>query len=54
MIITSAFVEMGHHSLALEAPLYGMWFWLMDQGRKWRRGVNGLRDVGLKELTWEE
>ena len=26
MVIPSAFVEMGHHALALEAPLYGMGF----------------------------
>ena len=40
MVIASAFVEMGHYALALEAPLYGMGFWLMEL---WRRGVNELR-----------
>ena len=53
MVIPFAFVEMGHHALDLEAPLYGMGFWLMEQWRKWRRGVNGLKKEGLKELTWE-
>ena len=48
MVIPSAFVEMGHHALALEALLYGMGFWLMEQ---WRRGLNGLRGKGLKALT---
>ena len=50
MVIPSAFVEMGHHALALETPLYGMGFCLMEL---WRRGVNGLRGKGLKELTRE-
>ena len=50
MVIPLAFVEMGHHALALEAPLYGMGFWLMEL---WGRGVNGLRGKGLKALTWE-
>ena len=43
MVIPSAFVEMGHHALVLEAPLYGMGFWLMEL---WRRGVNDLRGKG--------
>ena len=48
MVIPSSFVEIGHHYLALEAPLYGMGFWLMEL---WRRGVNGLIGKGLKVLT---
>ena len=43
MVITSSFVEMGYHALALEAPLYGMGFWLLEL---WRRGVNYLRGKG--------
>ena len=50
MVIPSSFVEMGHHGLALEAPLYEMGFWLIEL---WRRGVNGLKGKGLKALTWE-
>ena len=40
MVIPSTYVEMSHHAIALEAPLYGMGFWLMEL---WRRGVNDLR-----------
>ena len=48
MVIPSSFMEMGHHALALESPLYAMGLWLMEL---WRRGVNGLRGKGLKALT---
>ena len=34
---------MGHHALALGAPLNGMDSWLVEQ---WKKGVNGLRDKG--------
>ena len=40
MVMPSSFVEMGHHALALEAPLYGMDSWFMEL---WRRGGNDLR-----------
>ena len=43
MVIPSTFAEMGHDPLALEPPLYGMGFWLLEL---WRRGVNGLRGKG--------
>ena len=46
MVIPSAFVEMGHHALALEEPLYGMGFWLMAL---WRKGVNDLRGKGSQD-----
>ena len=36
-------MEMGHHALALGAPLNGMESWLMDQ---WKRGLNVLRVKG--------
>ena len=32
MVIPLAFVEMGHHALALEAPLYEMGFGLWANG----------------------
>ena len=46
--IPSVWVEMGHHALALEAPLslFGMEAWHVE---KWRRGrVNGLRGKGYQ------